>query len=189
MPQRQLAWSAWNCITVSSPGSSNIDEACLTYDMNTLQHIPRDIYGNVLVTLNPLHAPRPSLTHDVFEYSHPLYNAAAIRSQSLMHKIQNTRSISYAGAWTKYGFHEDGFSSGILVATRYLGAELPFEFTDSTFSRGRRPVLGARDYILRIVLSAVQLWIVIFEAIFGVSYKMRTDLKRISENNVMKRIY
>ena len=146
--------------------------------MNTLQHIPRDVYGNVLVTLNPLHAPRPSLTHSVFEYSHPLYNTAAIQSQNSMHRIQNTRGISYAGAWTKYGFHEDGFSSGIIAATQYLGAELPFEYTDSTFSRGWRPVLRARDYILRIVLLTVQLWIVIFEAIFGVGYKTRIDFEK-----------
>lgn len=33
-----------------------------------------------------------------------------------MHKIQNKRSISFAGAYLKYGFHEDGFTSGLLAA-------------------------------------------------------------------------
>jgi hypothetical protein len=33
-----------------------------------------------------------------------------------MHKIQNKRSITFAGAWLKYGFHEDGFTSGLLAA-------------------------------------------------------------------------
>lgn len=33
-----------------------------------------------------------------------------------MYKIQNKRSISFAGAYLKYGFHEDGFTSGLLAA-------------------------------------------------------------------------
>ena len=33
-----------------------------------------------------------------------------------MHKIQNQRSITFAGAYLKYGFHEDGFTSGLLAA-------------------------------------------------------------------------
>lgn len=114
--------------------------------MNLLQHIP-SLYGMVLVTLNPLHPPKSAQGN--WTYHHPLYNAAAIRSQKLLPRIQNTRSISYAGAWTKYGFHEDGFSSGLKVAVEHLGAKLPFEFVDSTFSRGRRPVLGWMDHTVR----------------------------------------
>lgn len=37
----------------------------------------------------------------------------AVALQNEMHLIQNTRGISYAGAWLKYGFHEDGFTSGL----------------------------------------------------------------------------
>lgn len=40
----------------------------------------------------------------------------AVKAQKEMYKIQNTRSISYAGAYLKYGFHEDGFTSGLLAA-------------------------------------------------------------------------
>lgn len=39
----------------------------------------------------------------------------------------------------------------------HLGARLPFEFVDSTFSRGRRPVLGWVDYGVRGFVRAVQL--------------------------------
>jgi len=33
-----------------------------------------------------------------------------------MYLIQNKHSISYAGAYLKYGFHEDSFTSGLLAA-------------------------------------------------------------------------
>ena len=155
MPQREIAWSAWNYIT-RSPSLGQDPTVCLTYWINLLQHIPSSVFGPVLVTLNPLHKPDPALTQGEWTYHHPLYNAAAIRSQGLLPKIQNTREISYAGAWTKYGFHEDGFSSGLKVAVEHLGAELPFEFVDSTFSRGRRPKMGWMDWIVRLLIYWIQ---------------------------------
>lgn len=158
MPTRRIAWSSWNYIT-TSPSPNKAPSVCLTYWMNLLQHLPEDVYGPVLVTLNPLHPPDPSLTQGTWTYHHPLYNAASIRSQKLLPRIQNTRGISYAGAWTKYGFHEDGFSSGLKVAVEHLGAKLPFEFVDSTFSRGRRPVLGWMDYGVRAFVFLVQFWL------------------------------
>lgn len=162
MPQSRKAWSSWNYLTHSSPGTGggNIDQVSLTYNMNILQHIPRDTFGDVLVTLNPLHEPEPSTVHGRFEYAHPLYNAAAIRAQALLPQIQNTRGISYAGAWTKYGFHEDGFSSGLLVAQEHLGARLPFQFKDSTFSRGRKPQLMMADLALRLFIMIIQVLVI-----------------------------
>ncbi len=170
MPKRRKAWTSWNYITKSSDTSSNVNQVCLTYWMNLLQHIPSSTFGPVLVTLNPLFEPKPELTQGRWDYNHPLYNTAAIRSQSLLPSIQNKRGISYAGAWTKYGFHEDGFSSGLKVAVEHLGATLPFEFVDSTFSRGRKPVLQWRDHTLRAALVILQLVISQFSligAIFG----------------------
>jgi len=155
MPIRPVTWSSWNYIT-RSPSPHTEPSVCLTYWMNLLQHIDTSVYGTVLVTLNPLHPPSKSLTQGKWTYHHPLYNSAAIRSQKLLPRIQNTRCISYAGAWTKYGFHEDGFSSGLKVAIEHLGATLPFEFVDSTFSRGRRPVLGWADWAVRVLLLYIQ---------------------------------
>ena len=151
----------------TSSSSSSVSSVCLTYWMNLLQHIPTSKFGNVLVTLNPLHQPDPKLVQGQWTYHHPLYNSASIRSQSLLPLIQNTRGISYAGAWTKYGFHEDGFSSGLKVAMEHLGAELPFEFVDSTFSRGRRPVLGWKDHIVRIVIHLIHVVIISWEMLIG----------------------
>ncbi|KAI4172635.1 MAG: hypothetical protein LQ343_003482 [Gyalolechia ehrenbergii] len=161
MPKRKIAWSSWNYMTrTPSPSNPQNPTVCLTYNMNILQHIPRSTYGDVLVTLNPMPPPHPSLVHGTWVYEHPQYNAEAIRCQKMLPMIQNKRGISYCGAWTKYGFHEDGFSSGLKVAVEHLGAELPFEFVDSTFSRGRRPVLGWRDYVVRILVLVVQMFIV-----------------------------
>ncbi|KAL8851668.1 MAG: hypothetical protein Q9221_003399 [Calogaya cf. arnoldii] len=167
MPKREIAWSSWNYMTRTPPSSSDVSSVCLTYNMNILQHIPRSEYGDVLVTLNPLWAPEPELTQGVWAYNHPQYNSEAIRCQKMLPMIQNTRAISYCGAWTKYGFHEDGFSSGIKVAMEHLGAKVPFHFTDSTFSRGRRPILGWKDHLVRIGVLLIQISVVLVELISG----------------------
>ena len=157
MPRNRSVWSSWNYITTSPKPNKAVDTVCLTYWMNLLQHIPEPTYGDVLVTLNPLRWPRLDTVQGSWNYHHPLYNADAIRSQEMLPQIQNTRGVSYCGAWTKYGFHEDGFSSGLKVATDHLGATLPFEFADSTFSRGRRPELTWKDHLLRIFLLLVHI--------------------------------
>ncbi|KAJ5014416.1 hypothetical protein K4K57_001519 [Colletotrichum sp. SAR 10_99] len=147
MPASEKAWSSWNYLTLSSPstGKQNIDQVSLTYNMNILQHIPRDTFGDVLVTMNPLHQPNPDTIQGSFTYRHPLYTPEAVRAQKLLPRIQNKRGISYAGAWTKYGFHEDGFSSGLHIAQDHLYAKLPFQFVDSTY------------YTLSVILGTVAL--------------------------------
>ncbi|CAK4034683.1 amine oxidase like [Lecanosticta acicola] len=160
MPKRREVWTAWNYLVSSTPSQlSHPAGVSLTYCMNILQHLSEDMLGPVLVTLNPDREPDPRLTQGKFVYRHPLYTVEAVRAQKRLDKIQNTRGVSYCGAWTKYGFHEDGFSSGLRVATEHLGAKLPFEFVDSTYSRGNRPHFTWQDNLLRIVLSLMMVWI------------------------------
>lgn len=128
--------------------------------MNILQHIPEDKFGHILVTLNPLYQPDPALTQGRFFYSHPLYTTEAVQAQKQLRYIQNKRGISYAGAWTNYGIHEDGFSSGLQAAQDHLGAKLPFDFVDSTLSRGKKPKLGIVDYFVRLIIILIQVLVV-----------------------------
>lgn len=168
MPRRRATWTAWNYLTHSAPSKlSHPAGVSLTYCMNILQHLPESKLGPVLVTMNPRHAPDPALTQGKFLYRHPLYTVEAVRAQKRLEALQNTRGVSYCGAWTKYGFHEDGFSSGLKVALDHLGATLPFEFVDSTYSRGHRPELGWKDYVLRLVLMMAMVWISILEICLG----------------------
>lgn len=175
LPKRRMAWAAWNYLTLSNcpsesaplskiKGSRNIDQVCLTYNMNILQHIPTDLFGDVLVTLNPLHRPAEDSIQGEYKYEHPLYTVKAMEAQKRLGSVQDERGISYAGAWTKYGFHEDGFSSGLEAALR-LGAKVPFEYVDSRYSRGKKPVLGLRDYALRV-------WLVGIMKVFGLLAKV-----------------
>ncbi|KOS21803.1 hypothetical protein ESCO_002173 [Escovopsis weberi] len=162
MPQSKKAWSSWNFLTMSYPSlrKANMDKVCVTYNMNMLQHIPRYPFGHVLVTLNPVQRPSPTKTQGRFFYTHPRFTSAAVRAQRRLPSIQNKRGISFAGAWTKYGFHEDAFSSGLQVAQDHLGALLPFEYKDATYSRGRIPRLGLTAHLLRFLILIVQVFVV-----------------------------
>lgn len=168
MPQRRAVWTAWNYLTTSAPSKlAHPAGVTLTYWMNLLQHIPEKKFGPVLVTMNPGHEPDPEQTQGKFIYRHPLYTTAAVDAQNRLHEIQNTSGLSFCGAWTKYGFHEDGFSSGLKVAIDYLGASLPFEFQDSTFSRGKAPTLNLKDHAVRTVIKILQRLINILEILLA----------------------
>lgn len=173
MPKRRTAWSAWNYLTTSSPApsatspSGSLQNVSLTYNMNILQHIPTSIFSDVLVTLNPEQLPSPALTQATYEYRHPLYNARMVNAQEKLGKIQGEQGIWYAGAWTGYGFHEDGCRSGLAVGMR-LGGEVPWEVVDAKFMRGLKPILNWKDYLLRFILGLVQLVISLLERVVGI---------------------
>jgi len=173
MPRRRSAWSSWNYLTYSQPpskttksSSGTLQTVSLTYDMNILQSIPTSTFGDILVTLNPQTPPSPALTQATYEYRHPLYNACMVAAQEELEKIQGRRGVWYAGAWTGYGFHEDGFSSGMRVGTR-LGGSVPWEVKNAKFSRGTRPTLGWKDHFARLVVWMLQLYVSILERLLG----------------------
>ncbi|KAG7445516.1 FAD/NAD(P)-binding domain-containing protein [Guyanagaster necrorhizus] len=131
MPRSNIAWSCWNYLTYSTVDrdgerKANVDQVSITYGMNAVQHISKKNVGPVLVTLNPPFEPNPTTVRGRWHYHHPVLDGDALRAQNMMASIQGTRGITYAGAYLNFGFHEDGFTSGLL-AVRDLGVCLPFE--------------------------------------------------------------
>ncbi|KAG6818501.1 hypothetical protein H0H93_004471 [Arthromyces matolae] len=97
--------------------------------MNELQHIDESKYGPVLITLNPPFEPKPELIAGKWRYEHPVLNNDAVRAQREMTSIQGVSGISFAGAYLRYGFHEDGFTSGLKAAAALPSVRPPFEIT------------------------------------------------------------
>ncbi|WP_394780098.1 NAD(P)/FAD-dependent oxidoreductase, partial [Undibacterium sp.] len=110
LPQNKKAWSAWNY----QSGSSADPRVCVHYLINQLQPLP--FTTPVIVSLNPIEEPDRNKLIAEYDYAHPFFDQAAIAAQALLPAIQGKRNIWFAGAWTGYGFHEDGLKSGLLAA-------------------------------------------------------------------------
>lgn len=120
MPKRKSVWSSWNYLARETAAGGAVS---VTYWMNTLQSI--DERYPLFVSLNPPKAPAPELTFRTFTYDHPQFDAAALVAQRRLHMIQGDQRTWFCGAYAGYGFHEDGLTAGLEVATR-LGAKLPW---------------------------------------------------------------
>jgi predicted NAD/FAD-binding protein len=61
------------------------------------------------------------------QYEHPLFNCAATAAQKELpelNRLAPSQTTYYAGAWFKYGFHEDGFTSALECARAITGESL-----------------------------------------------------------------
>lgn len=119
MPRRRSAWASWNYVTRGATPATD-RPISLSYWMNRLQNL--QTRRPLIVTLNPEVEPTQIL--DEASFAHPQFDAAAIAAQSRLHEIQGRGGVHYAGAWTRYGFHEDGLLSALRVA-QSLGVEWP----------------------------------------------------------------
>jgi len=117
LPRRRAAWAAWNYERDVIAGS-NSQNVCLHYLLNQLQPLPWT--QPVIVSLNPLHAPREAMVLRRIAYAHPVFDNDAIAAQARLPKLQGLSHVWFCGAWTGYGFHEDGLKSGQQVADRLL---------------------------------------------------------------------
>ena len=109
LPARPRAWAAWNYERATGKGRDET-AVCLHYLINRLQPLP--FTAPVIVSLNPVSEPAAATVHGEFSYAHPVFDAAAVAAQARLPALQGRGGVWFCGAWTRYGFHEDGLLSG-----------------------------------------------------------------------------
>lgn len=118
MPATRRCWAAWNYrIEKDSDGLPTVH-----YWMNQLQGVSERV--NYFVSLNCHEQIAPAKVHRKINYEHPLFNVAAIAAQKelpALNHISPGQTTYFAGAWFKYGFHEDGFTSALECARAVTG--------------------------------------------------------------------
>ena len=120
MPQNRKTWSSWNYLSTEQI----INKSSVTYWMNILQNLNTSL--NIFVSLNPYKKPKKDSIHKILYYEHPVFNLETNKAQYKLEAIQGDNNIYYAGAWTAYGFHEDGIKSAVKI-TRLLDVEIPWD--------------------------------------------------------------
>ncbi|MFN4262339.1 MAG: NAD(P)/FAD-dependent oxidoreductase [Thioalkalivibrionaceae bacterium] len=138
MPTNKRAWSSWNYLAYPHHEQAGRPLA-VTYWMNRLHRL--SIRTPVLLTLNPVEAPREEHVLLEREWSHPIFDIATARVPDRLATEQGRRGLYIAGAWTGFGFHEDGLRSAVDVvkAMGVVPAFLSTDNADAAISASRSP--------------------------------------------------
>jgi predicted NAD/FAD-binding protein len=117
LPKRRKAWAAWN-YERGADDSRESARVCLHYLLNRLQPLPWE--QPVVVSLNPVREIARTSIMAEYDYAHPVFDVAALHAQEMVPQLQGQHRTWFCGAWTGYGFHEDGLKSGRSVARMLL---------------------------------------------------------------------
>jgi uncharacterized protein len=114
LPPNRKAWAAWN-VNVPKNDSS---QCTVSYCMNILQGIQSP--EPFVVSLNQRQQIDPNKILAVMNYQHPMYSHDMVNAQKRRHEINGQNRSWFCGAYWGFGFHEDGFRSGLDVANAIL---------------------------------------------------------------------
>ena len=121
MPQRKLAWAAWN---YRMEPSGEGERPSTHYYMNRLQGVSDR--ENYFVSLNYADRIDPEKVLWGTNYTHPIFDRGALRAQHHLPSI-NAESpdqrIFFCGSYFRYGFHEDALASGVQCAHAVCGED------------------------------------------------------------------
>ncbi len=106
---KRSAYAAWNY-----KSDRKSDGVTLSYWINTLQNLRCD--KTYLVSLNE--TDNIDSVIEEITYEHPQFDAKAIHAQARHSEIDGIRHTHFAGAYWRYGFHEDGLWSANRIAQK-----------------------------------------------------------------------
>ncbi|EDM27789.1 amine oxidase, flavin-containing [Lentisphaera araneosa HTCC2155] len=112
LPKRKLAHAAWN-YHLEKAGVE--DQAKLTYNMNILQSLDCEKIYNVSLNYDKI---EPEKIIKTIQYSHPVFTLKGVEAQMRKKEICGHNRSFFAGAYWRFGFHEDGVMSGLDAAER-----------------------------------------------------------------------
>ena len=123
MPRTRRCWASWNYRLDAAPDGTVLPTT--HYWMNSLQGVSR--HENYFVSLNCHDRIAPEKILRRIAYEHPIFTlatTAAQRELPHLNRLAPSQSTYFAGAWFKYGFHEDGFTSALECARAITGEPL-----------------------------------------------------------------
>ena len=107
-------YAAWNYKTTNKS-----KDVTLSYWINRLQNLVCS--KEYFVSLNETDEIKEVIEN--IKYSHPQFDLEAIKMQTRRDEINGVNNTYFAGAYWRYGFHEDGLWSANTIAKK-LGCEL-----------------------------------------------------------------
>jgi len=103
-------YAAWNY-----KNNQDRNAVTLSYWINRLQNLKTK--KDYFVSLNEIDS--ISEVIEKITYEHPQFNEFAIKAQESRHLINGEMNTYYAGAYWRYGFHEDGLWSANTIAQEF----------------------------------------------------------------------
>jgi len=120
MPRTRRCWASWNYRSARRPDGTTWPET--HYWMNRLQGVSDTT--PYFVSLNCRGRIAPERVLREIDYEHPLFTLGARRAQQELphlNRLSPAQTTYFAGAWFKYGFHEDGLTSALDCARAFTG--------------------------------------------------------------------
>jgi predicted NAD/FAD-binding protein len=121
MPQRKLAWAAWN---YRMEPSGEGERPSTHYYMNRLQGVSDR--ENYFVSLNYADRIDPAKVLWCTNYTHPIFDRGALAAQHHLPSINAespNQRVFFAGSYFRYGFHEDALASAVQCAHAVCGED------------------------------------------------------------------